>query len=125
MGRRNEEYRRYSEDLKERIVGEICSGKLSQAEASRAYGIKHGTLWEWVQLYGRVKHRKVVEVVMSDQKEKIEELQKALGEAHMKLRVYENLIDIAKTKYKIDLKKNIGTKPSEAPESKKDGQSDE
>jgi transposase-like protein len=100
------------EDVKERIAAEICSGHLSQAEAARQYGIHRATIWEWVQLYGRVKHRRRVEIVMSDQKEKIEELQKALGEAHLKLQLYEGLLDIAKTKYKIDLKKNIGTTSS-------------
>ena len=123
MRRTREEYRKYSKVLIERIVSDICSGKLSQAEACREYGVNRATMRDWVQLYGRLKHRKVVEVVMSDQKDKIAELQKALGEAHMKLRVYESLLDIAKTKYNLDLKKNIGTTPSESPATKKDGES--
>ena len=108
MSRYGDVDRRYSEQLKLRIVKEVESGKLSQAEASRAYGVNYGTLWSWIQLHGRVKRRKVVEVVMSDEREKIAELQKALAEAHIKARFYEELVKIAKDKHGIDLKKNIG-----------------
>ncbi len=114
MGRTGED-RRYSKALKERIVKEVEAGKLSQAEASRAYGVNHGTLWSWMQLYGRVKRRQIVEVVMADEREKIAELQKALAEATIRARFYEELVNIAKAKHGIDLKKNIGmleSKPS-------------
>lgn len=112
MGRSGED-RRYSAALKERIVKEVEAGKLSRAEASRAYGVNYGTLWGWMQLYGRVKRRQIVEVVMTDERDKIAELQKALAEATIRARFYEELVKIAKAKHGIDLKKNTGTKESE------------
>lgn len=118
MARPREETRRYAEDFKLKVIEEIESGKISRAEASRLYGINHGTLWDWIQLYGRVSKPRRVEVVMSDQKEKIEELQKALAEAHLKARFYEELVKIAKDKHGLDLKKNTGT-PSAKPSKKK------
>lgn len=102
-----DEIRRYSEEMKVKIVEEIESGKLSRAEACRAYSVKPGTLGGWLEMHGRVSKPRIVEVVMSDQKDKIEELQKALAEAHLKNRVYEELIKIAKEEHNIDLKKSI------------------
>ena len=62
---------------------------MNQGELTRLYGLPRGAIWDWLQVYGTIKNRKrIVEVVMSDQKEKIEELQKALAEAHLKLRIY-------------------------------------
>ena len=119
MRRYGEEIKYFSEELKIQIVREIESGKYSQIEACRNYGIKRGTVFGWLKVYGKLwGKRKVVEVVMSDQKDKIEELQKALAEAHLKLRIYDKMIDIADKHYKTDIKKNFGTKVSEPLEEK-------
>lgn len=108
------EIRRYSEELKRKVVEEVESGKLSQAEATRQYKLRKGAIWDWIQVYGSIEAKpRIIEVVMSDQKEKIQELQQALAEAHLKLRIYDKMIECANEEYKIDLKKNFGTKASE------------
>lgn len=107
------EYRKYSEDLKKRVVAEVESGAISQAEACRRYGLRRGAVWDWLKIYGRINRRRVVEVVMSDQKDKIEELKQALADAHLKLRLYDKLMELAQDEYQIDLKKNYSTKALE------------
>ena len=105
--------KRIDEALKRRIVEEIESGRISQSEASRTYGISRTVIQKWLKQYGKLRYRtRIVEVVMSDEKEKIAELQRALAEAHLKVRFLEHIIDFANDEYKTDLKKNFGTKAS-------------
>ena len=106
--------RKYSEELKQRVVEEIENGKMSMAEARHEYGLNKASLHSWLKEYGRYQpQRDIVEVVMKDEKEKIAQLEKALAEAHLKIRFYDELIGIANKKYRTDLKKSIGTKLSE------------
>ena len=107
--------RRFSEDLRERIVEQIENGTMSIAETAREYGTNKSTVKNWLSEYGRFRPKHdIVEVVMKDEKEKIAELQKALADAHLKLRIYDKIIEYANKEYKTDLKKNIGTKELES-----------
>jgi hypothetical protein len=54
----------------------------------------------------------VVEVVMKSEQERIAALEQALADAHLKLRVYDELITQANKHFKTDLKKSFGTSPS-------------
>ena len=104
----------YSESLKRHVVEEVESGAISMVEASREYGVAKSAIRLWLEEYGRFKpKRDVIEVVMKSEKERIAELEKALADAHLKNRVYEEIINIADKKYKTDLKKTIGTELSE------------
>lgn len=102
-----------SEDLKRKIVEEIESGNIGQCEASRLYGIQRGAILKWLKRYGKFAHtRKIVEVVMKDEKEKIEQLQQALADAQLKIRLYDRMLDMASEEYKTDIKKNFYTEAS-------------
>lgn len=104
-----------SEELKRKIVEEIESGSVGQCEASRLYGINRTMLCKWLKQYGRLPHqRQIVEVVMKDEREKIEQLQGALADAQLKIMLYEKMMDLASSEYKIDLKKNYYFQASEA-----------
>ena len=103
----------YSEELKKSVVEEIESGKISIAMAAHEYSIPKSNVHLWLKEYGRYRpERKKVEVVMKSEKDKIEQMQKALADAHLKLRIYEEIIEMAGKKYKTDLKKTFGTLPS-------------
>ena len=103
------------EALKVRIVREIESGAIGQCEASRLYGFSRGALSKWLRTYGRLSHtREIVEVVLKDEKEKIGELQQALSDAHLKLRLYEKMFELAGKEYNADLKKNFSTRALES-----------
>lgn len=108
MERRN--IRRFDEALKIRIVEEIESGRLSISEAGKEYGAGKTVIRHWLEEYGRFKPKhNIVEMVMKSEQERIAELEKALADAHLKLRIYDELINQAGKKYKVDLKKTFGT----------------
>ena len=107
--------RRYSEELKQRIVADVEAGHLSLREAARETHANISLVHKWLEEYGRYQpKRDVVEVVMKSEPERIAALEQALAESHLKLRVYESLIAEANRHYKTDLKKSFGT-PSPAP----------
>jgi transposase-like protein len=104
---------KHSESLKRAIVDEVESGRMSRADASLEYGVAKSLLQMWLNEYGRFKpKRSVVEIVMKSEKDKIAELEKALAEAHLKIRVYDEILNEADRRYKLDLKKNFGIPPS-------------
>ena len=103
---------KYSSELKQRLVEEIEQGHLSLREAARDAQTNVTMVQKWLDEYGRFKpKRDVVEVVMKSEQDQIAALQTALAEAHLKLRVYEELIAQANTRYKTDIKKNFGMPP--------------
>ena len=103
---------RYSAELKARLVAEIESGHLSVREAAKDAQTSVTMIQKWLDEYGRYKpKRDVVEVVMKSEQERIAALEQALAEAHLKLRVYDELITQANKHFKTDLKKSFGTTP--------------
>lgn len=106
--------KKYDESFRRYVVKEIEAGELSQADAARQYGIAKGLVRIWLEEYGKFRpKRDIVEVVMKSEQDKIQELEKALSEAHLKIRAYEELLKIAEKKYGGGLKKNTGTTLSE------------
>lgn len=114
--------KKYTEEVKRYVVSQLESGEVSRADIAADYGVKKATLKYWLEEYGKFRPQKnIVEVVMKSEKEKIAELEKALAEAHLKIRAYDVLIQIADKKYKTNLKKNFGTtalEPSKEEDSK-------
>ena len=103
---------RYSNELKQRLVEEIEAGHLSIREAARDAQTTVTLMHQWLEEYGRFKpKRDIVEVVMKSEQDKIAALEKALAEAHLKIRVYDELINQANKRYKTDIKKNFGMPP--------------
>lgn len=106
--------RRFTEEVKRHIVKEIESGSISQADAAREFCVAKSAVRQWLSEYGKFRpQRSVVEVVMKSEKERIAELEKALADAHLKIRVYDEILNQAGKKYKVDLKKTFGIPPSE------------
>lgn len=112
---------RYSLAFRQKVVSEIESGRLSIAEARRVYDIKGwGTISGWLKKLGKYHLlNRVVRIEMKDEKDRVRQLEKekrelesALAQAHLKNLALEALIEIARERYNIDLKKNIGEKES-------------
>ncbi len=100
----------FQEALKRSIVGEIEEGRMSIMDASREYRISKSMIGLWLKEYGKYRPKKdVVEIVMKSEKDRIAELEKALADATLKARIYEELIKEADKEYKIDIKKTFGT----------------
>lgn len=101
-----------SPELKQRLVDDIEAGHLSLREAASDARVSVTMVRRWLEEFGRFKpKRDVVEVVMRSEQATIAALEKALADAHLKLRVYEELITQANQRYKTDIKKNFGTTP--------------
>jgi len=111
---------RYSIAFQQKVVGEIESGELSIGDARRLYDIRGcETIQKWIRKFGK-NHLlgKVVRIEMKDEKDRVRELEKkirqletALADEHIKNAVLESLVDIAREKYGIDLKKKNGREP--------------
>ncbi len=112
---------RYSMAFKHHVVSEVESGRLSLTKARQRYGIGGAvTISQWIRKFGK-NHLlpKVVRVEtpkerdrVRTQTKRIRELESALADAHIKIMAYESLIEVAEQEYKLDLKKNCGTKRS-------------
>lgn len=112
---------RYSMAFKQKVVGEIESGKLTASEACRLYDIGGSTtIPRWLKKMGK-NHllAKVVRIEMKDEKDQVKELKRqkkelesALAQEHLKNLVLESLVEAAGEHYKVDLKKTFGEKGS-------------
>ncbi len=110
---------RYSMAFKRHIVSEIESGALSMFEAKRIYNINGGpTVKRWIQQFGK-NHllAKVVRVEKPEERNRIKELEErnrelesALANSQIKILTMETLIEVVEKEYKVDLKKNFGSK---------------
>jgi transposase len=105
---------RYSIGFKQKVVQEIEQEGLSVSEASRRYGIKGShTVKQWVLSLGN-KHllNTIIRVEMKGERDRMKELEEevkklklALADAYLDRDVHRTLVDIAKEKYGLDLKK--------------------
>jgi transposase-like protein len=113
-GKRIKIVKSYSESLKLKAVSEIESGELSQAEASRHYGCTKGAIYSWMQKYSKLDRRtKLVRVSMKSEADKIKELESSLSRAHLKLELYEAMMELAKKDHGLEIKKNTSTQEYE------------
>lgn len=103
--------KRYSPVLKHKIVQEIESGTLSVREAMRMYDIKHRrTIDKWVRDLGNSRGPiQLVRVMMKSEKERIDDLEKALADAKLKEMLQEKMLELY-AKEVPDLKKRLSTK---------------
>jgi transposase len=118
---------RYSQSFKQKVINEIEQGRLTMNGARRLYGIRGGAIiQDWIRKLGKLHLlNKVVKVEMKDEVSKLKqvekekkELESALAQAHLKLLVYESLIEVAGDHYGVDLKKSFGQPPSARHETK-------
>ena len=120
---------RYSISFKQKVVKEIEEEGLTFSEARRRYGISGGqTLQKWLVTFGK-NHllNKVVRVEMKGEKDRekgleaeIKKLKIALADAVLAKDALETLIEIVDEHYQTDVKKNLGQKPSDGQQKKKD-----
>ncbi len=118
---------RYRLAFKQKVVSEIESGKFSLSQVRQIYDITGAhTLYNWLRKLGKGHLiEKIVRIEMKDEKDKLKELQRknqelesALAKAHLKLLVYESLVESVEAHYHIDVKKTFGSTASSAPISK-------
>lgn len=107
----------FSPEVKRSIVEEIESGCISLREAADRGHTTVNCVRIWLDEYGKYKpKRDIVEVVMKSEEERIAALEKALAEAHLKIRVQDEILALASKKYHVDLKKTFGERLSNEPD---------
>lgn len=114
---------RYTEAFKRHVVGEVESGRISQSEASRRYGILgHSTILKWIRKYGKLpphgsqrkgsKRMEEKEIELLRLENEIKELKHELENARFKNVVLETLVDVAERELGIPIRKKYGAKRS-------------
>lgn len=128
MSREQKTTIRYSIGFKHKVVREIEEEGITVSAAKRRYGISGGqTIQKWLCNFGKASLlNKIVRVEMRDEKDRIKELEAevqklklALADATVAKGALESLIEVVNEHYHTDVKKNLGTRRSNEPRSKK------
>jgi transposase-like protein len=106
-------HRIFSEDLRKEIVKQIELGQLSVTNASREYDVRVPTIYTWLNKYSRnlkkgtrlVMEKDSVEKTILDLRNRILELEAALGRKSLESDLYKTMVELASKEYKTDLKK--------------------
>ena len=112
--------REFSEQVKRQVVGEFRSGKYTARELADLYNCSPPTIYRWIYKYSPGDSPQVNVVEMSesadqkvnDLKQKIADLERALGQKQIKVDFYEKMLELAEEEYDLDLKKSSSSKPS-------------
>ena len=116
-GKRISRKRKFSEDLKLKIVKEYESGAFSVVEMTKVYDISYQTIYNWIYKYSKYNKQSIQVVEMKDSQAhkmkqmeaRIKELEHAVGQKQMNIDYLEKMIELAKENYDIDIKKNSNT----------------
>jgi transposase-like protein len=107
---------KYPLSFKRWLSREIESGKQSVKEAVEDFGIKRGTVYEWLSHYSLGKEVSLSVMTIEEKQDKamlekrIKALDKALEMAKLKNVAIETMIDIAEEQFKISIRKKAGPK---------------
>jgi len=118
--------RRYSLAFQQKVVSEIEAGKFGVSQAKRIYDISPQSIYDWLRKLGKGHLiEKRVHIEMKDEKDKLKDLQhqnqkleSALAQAHLRLLMYECLVESVEAHYQIDVKKTFGSSASSTRSSK-------
>jgi transposase-like protein len=110
----------FSEEIKRQAVNEYEKGKLTVGEISKFYHVSTTAVYKWLKKYSNFERHTIHVVEMSksntqkikDLENRIKELEQAVGNKQMNIDFLEKMIEIAKDRYGIDIKKNFGTQQS-------------
>lgn len=107
----------YGLAFKFKVVNEVECGIISKDGAKYKYGIAgNSTVLNWCRQYGRLKHEKKFTIMKKTQRkepsteQRIQDLEKTLERAQLKIAGLESMIHIAEKKLGIEIKKKSGTK---------------
>ena len=116
----------YSDDFKWKVVQEVLSGKITQAEAKRKYNIKsNSAILYWTRQLSGIhdyrnsraiylpEHDMAVKNKESEKDKEIEELKEALEREQNRSLVYEMMIEVAEEEFGLSIRKKSGAKQLE------------
>lgn len=108
--------RQFSPTLRKEIVGLIESRKISVAAASREYMVSTTSIYKWIHKYSAYNKKGAILVVdknsqskkIEEMRQRIAELEQAVGHKQMQIDYYDKFIDLASDEVGEDLKKKYG-----------------
>lgn len=108
-------HRRFSEEVKRRIVKDVEEGKATVRQASQEVLTSEQTIYRWIYKYSRyLKKNRVMVVEENSESYRTKELEKrlkeaeaALGRKQMEIDFLNKLIEFADEEFNIDIKKNL------------------
>lgn len=114
--------RSFSESLRKQIVGQIERKELSIAQVSREYHVSKAAIYNWLYRYSSTLKKGTRLVMEKDSQEKssqelkdrIKELEAALGRKSLEADLFRVIVDLASEEYKTDLKKTFGDQVSKS-----------
>jgi transposase len=110
----------FTEEFKKTCVKDYESGQFSVAEMGKLYQIQTVLIYRWIHKYSAYNKRRIKVVEMADSSKqkvkelhkRIEDLERIVGQKQLSIDFLEKMIELAKSEYGIDIKKNSDTPPS-------------
>jgi transposase len=112
--------RNFSEEFKKQKVREIERKLVTIPELCREYEVSKTSLYNWIYMYSK-KFKKGERLRVESEsdtrklqelRERIKELERAVGQKQMLIDFQAKVIDLAEQEYKVDIKKKLGGKLS-------------
>ncbi len=118
--RKIQKKRIFSEELRKQAVKKYEKGEMTVLELSKHYGVTYQSIYNWIYKYSKFQKKsiQIVEMSMSSTSKikvleaKIKELEHAVGVKQINIDFLEEMINLAKEEYDIDIKKNYSTPQS-------------
>lgn len=112
--------RSFSEALRKQIVGQVERKELTISQVSREYQVSKAAVYNWLYRYSTTLKKGTRLVMEQDSQEKssqelknrIKELEAALGRKSLEADLFRVIVDLASDEYKVDLKKTFGDQVS-------------
>lgn len=112
--------RSFSEALRKQIVGQVERKELTISQVSREYQVSKAAVYNWLYRYSTTLKKGTRLVMEQDSQEKssqelknrIKELEAALGRKSLEADLFRVIVDLASEEYKVDLKKTFGDQVS-------------
>jgi transposase len=110
----------FSEDFKKARVNEYEKGEFTVVELGRLFNIQGTIIYRWIHQYSPYNKRSIKIVEMADSgtrkvkelEDRIKELERIIGQKQLNIDYLETMIELAKEKFDIDIKKNSNTPQS-------------
>lgn len=110
----------YSDEFKKARVNDYEKGELTVEEISSLYQVSPVNIYRWIYKYSAYNKKKVRVVEMSESstkkvkelQSKIKEMERIIGQKQMNIDYLEKVIELAKERFNIDIKKNFSTPQS-------------
>ncbi|MEQ9297050.1 MAG: transposase [Cyclobacteriaceae bacterium] len=118
--RKIKKYRKFTEEVKRKVVADFESGACSTLELSRMYSCTQTTIYRWIYKYSNynevgcriVEMKESLSQKASELQKRVSELEQIVGQKQIQIDYLEKLIDIAKDELNVDIKKNSSTPQS-------------